>query len=218
MPLSRLDLPRIVEAVQELHRIIADPPAENWRAPAWLIEQYKQTTLGEAGVPGRPSHAWLIDAAATEVLNRLMPPWHHTKAACPEITDSLLDMRHKVKLIELRGLLSSFALGQRLVDNRGEALRVLAFLESVQEQLSADPIQLLKERAAQEGRREAVERQQLELLRRVEAERDNVRHYGERAGPAGSTRGLAEQIARFLAAVRAVGWGERVEALQPGDN
>jgi hypothetical protein len=139
MPLSRLDLPRIVEAIRELHRIIAVPPAENWQAPTWFVEQYKQTTAGEAGVPEKPSHASLINGAAVEVLNRLTPPWHHRKPDCPEITESLLDQRHKVKLIELRNLLLSFALGQRLVDNRCDALLILAFLESVLEQLNAEP-------------------------------------------------------------------------------
>jgi hypothetical protein len=139
MPLSRQDLPRIVEAIQELHRIIADPPAENWQAPTWLVEQYKQTTAGEVGVSEKPSHAWLIDTAAVEVLNRLMQPWHHRKPDCPEITESLLDQRHKVQLIELRNLLLSFALGQRLVDNRSDALQIIAFLESVLEQLNTEP-------------------------------------------------------------------------------
>jgi hypothetical protein len=139
MPLSRLDLPRIVEAIQELHRIIAHPPAENSQPPAWLVEQYKQTTLGEAGVPEKPAHSWLIDAAATEVLNRLMPPWHRRGGDCPEITESLLDQRHKVQLIELRNLLlSSFALGQGLVANRSEAVRILGFLETVLEHLNSD--------------------------------------------------------------------------------
>jgi hypothetical protein len=45
-----------------------------------------------------------------------------------------------------------------------------------------------------------------------------VRYYGERTGTAGSDRGLAEQIARYLAAVRASGWGWRFEALQPNEN
>ncbi len=139
MPLSRLDLPHIVEAIRELHRTIAQRPAEDWQPPTWLVEQYKQTTLGEAGVPEKPSHAWLIDTAAVEVLNRLMPPWHHRSPDCPEITESRLDPRQKVKLIELRKLLLSFALGQNLVNNRSEALEVLAILETVIEQLNDQP-------------------------------------------------------------------------------
>jgi hypothetical protein len=56
------------------------------------------------------------------------------------------------------------------------------------------------------------------LLRAVEQEEDGVRFYGERAENGGSARGLAEEIARFLAAVRAVGWWNRVEGLRPNDN
>lgn len=139
MPLSRLDLPHIIEAVEELHRAIANPPTENWRAPAWLVEQYKQTTLGEAGVPKKPTHAGLIHAAATEVLNRIMPPWHHTKDDCPEITESLLDMRHKVALLDLRERLSTFALVGSPARNRSEAFKALAYLESVLDQLRDEP-------------------------------------------------------------------------------
>jgi hypothetical protein len=131
MPLSRLDLPRIAEAIRELHRTIEYPPAESWQAPTWLVEQYKQTTLEEVEVPNKPPHAWLINTAVVEVLNRLMPPWHHKGADCPEITESRLDMRHKVALVNLRNLLNRFALGENLAHNRSEALQVLAFLESV---------------------------------------------------------------------------------------
>src|SRR5262245_58184463 len=121
MPLSRLDLPHIVEAVQELHRVIEHTPAEPWNPPTWLVEQYKQTTLGEAGVPEKPRHAWLIRAAAAEVLNRIQPPLHDLKAQCPQITESLLDQRHKVKLLELRTRLMNFVhgLSQDLAGNRG---------------------------------------------------------------------------------------------------
>src|SRR5262249_15436803 len=135
-PLSPADLPLIIQAVRELYRIIEHPPADPWQAPTWVVEQYKRTTAGEAGVPEKPRHAWLINTATLEVLNRLMPPWHHRSPDCPEITESGLDPRHKVKLIELRKLLLSFALGQHLVNNRSEALEVLAFLEGVIEQLN----------------------------------------------------------------------------------
>jgi hypothetical protein len=130
VPLSRLDLPPIVEALRELHRIIEHPPKENWQVPAWLVRQYEQTTAGAAGLPTKPGHAWLINVAADEVLNRIMPPFAHTKPDCPEIAHSLLDMRHKVTLINLRELLSSFALGEKLVGNRCDALQVLDYLEA----------------------------------------------------------------------------------------
>jgi hypothetical protein len=140
MRLSRLDLPPIVETIRELHRTIECPPAANWQAPTWLVKQYKQTTLlGEAGPPNKPSHAWLINAAAVEVLNKLMPPWHHESADCPEITESLLDQKHKVALLQLRTWLMRFALGQEVADNRSYALQALSFLEEVLEVLGKEP-------------------------------------------------------------------------------
>jgi hypothetical protein len=83
--------------------------------------------------------------------------------------------------------------------------------------LSDDPIRKLKDRAAQEARQQEAERQRQELIWEVERELASLRYYGERAENAGSNRGLAEQIARFLAAVRAAGLGDRFEALQPND-
>lgn len=133
--ISRLDLPRIVEAAHELHRTISYPPTRRWKPPIWLVEQYRQTTLGGDGVPTKPLHSYLIDAAATEVLNRLMPPWHHSKRDCPEITDSLLDMKHKVVLIKLRQFLLNPFLGQTLASNRSDARETLDFIESVLETL-----------------------------------------------------------------------------------
>jgi hypothetical protein len=81
--------------------------------------------------------------------------------------------------------------------------------------LSDDPIRQLREQAAEEARQRETERSRQELLRAVEREVTNLRFYGERAENGGSTRGLAEQIARLLAAVRAAGWWDRFEALRP---
>jgi hypothetical protein len=83
--------------------------------------------------------------------------------------------------------------------------------------MSDDPISKLKEQAAQETRRREAEAQRQVLLRPVGREYDNLRYYGERAGDGGSTRGLAEQIARFLAAVRAACPGDPLDldALAP---
>src|SRR5262249_35757484 len=74
--------------------------------------------------------------------------------------------------------------------------------------MSDDPVCELKERAAQEARKQEAERQRQKLLRQLELECDGVRFYGERARTenGGSSRGLAEQIARFVGAVRAAGW------------
>src|SRR5438034_933221 len=44
----------------------------------------------------------LIRAAGVEVLNRLMPPYHHMRRNCPEIDDSELDLRQKAMLYDLR--------------------------------------------------------------------------------------------------------------------
>jgi hypothetical protein len=84
--------------------------------------------------------------------------------------------------------------------------------------MSDDAIRKLREQAAQERQQEEAHWQRQELLRRVEAECDNLRSYGERAGTAGSNRGLAEQIARFLATVRGVDWEDRLKAQQAGGN
>jgi hypothetical protein len=139
--LSRLDLHDITEAIRVLYRIIEKPPAEGWQPPNWLIEQYQKTTLsskGEARLKehlGNLNHAGLINAAATEVLNRIMPPWHHTKPDCPEITESSLDLPQQALLIGLRNWLSTSALGQSLTSNRSELVQALVFIESVLKQL-----------------------------------------------------------------------------------
>jgi hypothetical protein len=86
--------------------------------------------------------------------------------------------------------------------------------------MSSDPIRKLKAQAAQEARQRETKQHRQELLVQVEREYDGLRFYGERTGTdnKGSNRGWAEQIVRFLTAVRAVGWGDRFEALQPNDN
>src|SRR5262245_48066166 len=84
--------------------------------------------------------------------------------------------------------------------------------------MTDDPIRKLREQVAEEARQRETERSRQGLLRTVEQEADNLRFYGERAGDGCSTRGLAEQIARFLAAVRPVGWWYRFEVLRPNDD
>jgi hypothetical protein len=148
MPLSRLDLSRIVEAIRELYRAVEYPPAENWQAPDWLMVQYNRLLAqGELGIPPpRPIHAYLINAAAAEVLYRIkppnwvLPPLQHRETDCPEITESSLDLRHKVTLLELWGRLQDWRIVTGdLAENRGEALKLLAFLETVLTQLSSEP-------------------------------------------------------------------------------
>jgi hypothetical protein len=141
-PLSRLDLPRIVEAIRILYCIIEHPPAKPWQPPPWLVEQFRQTTAGEEGlqlIAKNPTHCWVIDGAGTEVLNRLMPPWHHSRDDCPEITESQLDLALKVKLLELRKMLLRFGFSETVASNRAEALQVFAFLESVLVLLGGKP-------------------------------------------------------------------------------
>jgi hypothetical protein len=106
MPLSRLDLPRIIEAVEELYRTI--------ERPAPLGETY---------------HSAFINRAAREVLDRITPPHHHRLDDCLEIAESALDSRHKVVLGILRKKLLSFAFGQLVADSSTFRLETLAFLE-----------------------------------------------------------------------------------------
>lgn len=139
-PLSRLDLPRIVEAVRWLYSAIERPSETGWQPPAWLVAQFEQTTAGAETlhrvIAPNIGQAGLIHYAATEVLNRLMPPWYHRRDDCPEITESLLDPRQKVSLLQLRDWLNQFALAQELARNRSAALQSLAYLEVVLEALT----------------------------------------------------------------------------------
>ena len=130
MPLSRLDLPGIVDAIQTLYRMIENPPSDDWQAPAWVVEHYKRFT--NAKIPfkdgEKPSHAWLIRVASDALLDKLAP--HRRGEDCPEITESPLDRRDKIKLIELR----RFLLGR--AGNQNEAVETLDFLETVVNQLN----------------------------------------------------------------------------------
>jgi hypothetical protein len=129
VPRSRLDLPRLVDAIQELSRAIDTPPPPNGKPPAWLVEQYERTTLGAEGTPQNLTQADLIDKAKDEVLYWLAP-----------IAESALSQRQKDKLAELQERLGNyFALGQGLTSNRGQVGQLLELLESVVEQLNVAP-------------------------------------------------------------------------------
>jgi hypothetical protein len=134
----------IVEAIENLSCAIEHPPASPWRAPAWLVEQYRRFTCGEAGlrkVEKSPTHAWLIQRAADEVLNRLTPPDYLLEPTAPQITESSLDREDKLTLIGLRRRLLGpslgfgFGLGHALAQDPGEALEVLSYLRTVLGQL-----------------------------------------------------------------------------------
>ena len=86
--------------------------------------------------------------------------------------------------------------------------------------MSDNPFDKLREQAAREAEQREAARQRQELLRRLNQEYNNLRYYGERAGTQDDTshRGLAEQIPKFLAAVRDVGLWDRFEALRPHEN
>jgi hypothetical protein len=135
-PISRLDLPGIVESIRVLYRTIEQPPAAPWRPPAWLIDQYRKTTAGEEALRDykeswvvREGHYWLIDEAARFVLDRLTPPFRHFSDDCREINDSELDLSHKAALLELRRKLMH--LGWKQVGNRSARLETLHYLGSV---------------------------------------------------------------------------------------
>jgi hypothetical protein len=86
--------------------------------------------------------------------------------------------------------------------------------------MSDDPIRNLKAQAAQERQREIAPQRQ-ELRWQVDGQDydiSDLQYYGERAGNACSTRGLAKQIAGFLSSVRAAGWWDRFEALLSNDD
>jgi hypothetical protein len=76
----------------------------------------------------------------------------------------------------------------------------------------------LREQAAEEARRRVAEQRHLVLLGDLEREWDKLKYYGETDGEESTNRGLAGQIAKFLAAVRAGGLGHRFEALRPSED
>jgi hypothetical protein len=113
MPLSRLDLPRIIEAVEELSHTIEHPPTADWQAPAWLVARREPpawlVALGGAvmddppliqglndhawlvaqcepqlSAPSDPAHGWLIQSAVSEVWIRTMGPGDSHGGDCPE--------------------------------------------------------------------------------------------------------------------------------------
>jgi hypothetical protein len=153
MALSRLDLPRIADAINVLYRTIETPPAKDSEVPAWATEVYKQVRArGEPaprdGVPVAPklTHANLIYWAAAGVLYEIMPqdwcipPLQYVETDCPAITESCLDQREKVRLLKLwKRLLSRPVLWGELAKNRGDALKFLDFLESVLKRLQSQP-------------------------------------------------------------------------------
>jgi hypothetical protein len=81
-----------------------------------------------------------------------------------------------------------------------------------------DPMQRLKEEAAEEAQRREAEERRLAPLFAVQREEHNLRFYCEGAGGDVPLRGFAEQVAKYLAALRAAGLGERFDALQAGDD
>ena len=133
MPLSRLDLPRLVEAIRILHRTIETPPSDGWHAPAWLVERHKCEDALLAGLKKEPQlHRWLFQEARDELLGLLSP---HRELDCPEITDSKFDQTHKLTLLELREKLLYDRRFDSVIENGAARLQSLAFLESVSQTL-----------------------------------------------------------------------------------
>ncbi len=135
--LSRLDLPRILEAIRELYRTIEHPPGNDWQAPAWLIAHCDSTTAPWKQFPPgfRPGHSWLIHMAAEEVLWRLSPPFGGGTCA---ITDSQLDLPVKAALLDLARLLQGHFLGQMLASDAGERVQALDAIENLMVRLGGD--------------------------------------------------------------------------------
>lgn len=134
MPLSRLDLPHVLESIHELNRTIKHPPAADWQAPVWLMEHCNKTTA-PYDARTRPGHSWLIHKAAEEVLWRLSPPYGGGTDA---ITDSQLDIHKQAALCELSRALSDPFFGTQLAADAGERVEFLAYLKTALATLADD--------------------------------------------------------------------------------
>lgn len=139
--ISRMDLPKIADAIRELYRIIETPPQSPWTPPQWLIEKADRTRRDSPEVQSveKPSHSTMIQFAKMEVLERLMPGACHFRATCPEIENSQLDMEQKAALIELRTLLIDPFLGVGLQRNPSARIQFCLGLQSVLTSIEAPP-------------------------------------------------------------------------------
>jgi hypothetical protein len=137
-PLSRLDLPRIVEGIRDLYRTVENAPGDNWQAPPWLVEHcnsFGPRAPLELLTPGRPpNHGWVMAQAAQAVLWRLSPPYG---GGTQSITDSQLELQTKAALVELWDLLQAHFFGHILAENAGEQVRTLVTLGKLLHQLEA---------------------------------------------------------------------------------
>jgi hypothetical protein len=146
MPLSRLDLPPIEKAIQELYRIVEQPTAKDWKQADWLIAQHERE-IRQIGIempkPQNLSYVGIVDAAAKEVMYEIagpdwiLPPIQFLESSCAEIDNSSLDSHQKVALHKLwKKLRKYLCLPDDLSKKRGEALEFLEFLETVLKQLN----------------------------------------------------------------------------------
>ncbi len=137
-PVSRaIALPAIVNAIHELHRTIEFPPGKDWQPPQWLVERHKGEDALLASLKNEPQlHYWLFQEARNELLRLLSPNSDsaHRDADCPEITESNLDQKQKVALLELRKRIKDSFPGN-IIDNGAERLQMLDYLESAAKRL-----------------------------------------------------------------------------------
>jgi hypothetical protein len=77
------------------------------------------------------------EAARTVLLDRMTPPFQHTKLECPELSDSQLDLEHKAALLDLRDrlLLAHFYEAPGV---RGPDVQLMVFLRSVLNRLGSE--------------------------------------------------------------------------------
>jgi hypothetical protein len=130
-PLSTLDLPNIVEAVEKLYRTIETPPTDDWQAPAWVTALNFRGTLAQELARKPPPHYWLIRAAVQHVAQALK-----VKTLCPdqwpnEVASSPLDHRHKVALVKLCDLMADTFDRSWLKVDAGKSLKDLETLRTV---------------------------------------------------------------------------------------
>jgi hypothetical protein len=131
MPLSRLDIPAVREAVSDLYRILEDPTPTNPVARR-VYEWAHKTTRGEHN-PDPATPPGLIQPGIDWVMIQF---GGHINDHCPEITDSKLDLKTQAALLELREKLLKPFTSQYLADEAGERAQFFVFLDGILARIS----------------------------------------------------------------------------------